>query len=196
MEYPQDVQVVFRYFPNPTNDKAMLSAQAAEAAGMQGKFWEMSDLLFSQQSIWTLMTGADFETWADGKAVDLKLDIDRFKADMQSDAVINKLTAALKEDENLSLPGTPFILINGKIYQGPLDLDSLQTTINLLLLAKKQVIGCPPMTIDVTKQYLAHLVTDKGEIVIQLFPDKAPFTVNSFVFLASRGWFDGLPSTG
>jgi cyclophilin family peptidyl-prolyl cis-trans isomerase/protein-disulfide isomerase len=192
MEYPQDVQVVFRYFPNPLHDKAMLSAQAAEAAGMQGKFWEMSDLLFNQQSTWALMTPADFETWVNGKATDLKLDLNRFKTDMNSDGVINKLTVALNEDESLSIPGTPFILLNGKIWQGPRDLDSLETAINLLLLEKKQVIGCPPMTIDVTKQYLAHLVTDKGEIVIQLFPDKAPFTVNSFVYLARRGWYDGV----
>jgi cyclophilin family peptidyl-prolyl cis-trans isomerase/protein-disulfide isomerase len=191
-EYPQDVRVVFRHFPNPAHDKALLSAQAAEAAGMQGKFWEMSDLLFNQQPIWTPMSAADFETWVNGKAADLKLDLDRFKTDMKSEGVINKLTTALNEDVSLSIPGTPFILVNGKIWQSLRDYASLKMAINLLLLEKKQVIGCPPMTIDVAKQYLAHLVTDKGEIVIQLFPDKAPFTVNSFVFLAKRGWYDGV----
>ncbi len=191
-DYPQSVQVVFRYFPNPLNDKGLLSAQAVEAAGLQGKFWEMSGLLFTQQSTWTQMSAADFETWVDGQAAGLKLDPDRFKSDMHSDEVVTKLTAAQKEDESLSLPGPPLMLVNGKIYQAPRDLESLETTINLLLLANKQVLGCPPMTIDVTRQYLAHLVTDKGEIVIQLFADQAPFTVNSFVFLANRGWFDGI----
>ena len=51
----------------------------------------------------------------------------------------------------------------------------------------------PPMTIDVTKEYYATVTMAKGgEFVIQLFPDKAPITVNSFVFLAREGYFDGV----
>jgi peptidylprolyl isomerase len=51
----------------------------------------------------------------------------------------------------------------------------------------------PPMRIDVTKQYFAMVKMAKGgEFVIQLYPDKAPITVNSFVFLACKGYFDGV----
>jgi cyclophilin family peptidyl-prolyl cis-trans isomerase len=46
--------------------------------------------------------------------------------------------------------------------------------------------------IDVTKQYIATLQTNKGDILIQLYPDKAPLSVNSFVFLARKGWYDGV----
>ena len=50
----------------------------------------------------------------------------------------------------------------------------------------------PPMTIDVTKQYFATIKLEKGgEFKIQLFPDKAPVTVNNFVFLAREGFYDG-----
>jgi cyclophilin family peptidyl-prolyl cis-trans isomerase len=53
--------------------------------------------------------------------------------------------------------------------------------------------AAPPMTIDVNKQYLATVKLAKGgEFVIQLYPDKAPITVNSFVFLARQGYFDGV----
>ena len=48
------------------------------------------------------------------------------------------------------------------------------------------------MVIDPLKQYTATLHTEKGEIVIQLFSDLAPLTVNSFVFLARNGWYDGV----
>jgi cyclophilin family peptidyl-prolyl cis-trans isomerase len=52
--------------------------------------------------------------------------------------------------------------------------------------------AAPPMTIDKTKQYTATIKMAKGgEFVIQLYPDKAPITVNSFVFLARQGFFDG-----
>jgi cyclophilin family peptidyl-prolyl cis-trans isomerase len=52
--------------------------------------------------------------------------------------------------------------------------------------------AAPPMTIDKTKQYMATVKMAKGgEFVIQLYPDKAPITVNSFVFLARQGFFNG-----
>jgi len=52
--------------------------------------------------------------------------------------------------------------------------------------------GPPPMTIDTSKEYFATIEMDKGgEIVIQLLPDKAPITVNNFVFLAQEGFYDG-----
>jgi cyclophilin family peptidyl-prolyl cis-trans isomerase len=51
----------------------------------------------------------------------------------------------------------------------------------------------PPMTIDVAKQYYATVKLEKGgEFVIQLYPDKAPLTVNNFVFLAREGYYDGV----
>ena len=57
----------------------------------------------------------------------------------------------------------------------------------------KQYSSVPPMTIDLSKQYLATVkMANGGEFVIQLFPDKAPVTVNSFVFLARQGYFDGV----
>ncbi len=60
------------------------------------------------------------------------------------------------------------------------------------LVGTKQYSAAPPMLIDVTKQYFATVKMAKGgEFVIQLYPDKAPITVNSFVFLARKGYFDG-----
>ena len=57
----------------------------------------------------------------------------------------------------------------------------------------KQYTSAPPMTIDVTKQYFATVKMVKGgQFVIQLFPDKAPITVNSFVFLAREGYYNGV----
>ena len=59
--------------------------------------------------------------------------------------------------------------------------------------AIKQYASAPPMTIDVKKQYFANFKLAKGgEFVVQLYPDKAPITVNSFVFLAKDGYFDGV----
>ena len=60
------------------------------------------------------------------------------------------------------------------------------------LVGTKTYASAPPMLIDKTKQYAATVKMAKGgEFVIQLYPDKAPVTVNSFVFLARQGYFDG-----
>jgi len=61
------------------------------------------------------------------------------------------------------------------------------------LVGTKQYASAPPMLIDKNKQYFATVKMARGgEFVIQLYPDKAPITVNSFVFLARQGYFDGV----
>jgi cyclophilin family peptidyl-prolyl cis-trans isomerase len=61
------------------------------------------------------------------------------------------------------------------------------------LVGTKQYDAAPPMTIDTNKHYLATVKMENGgEFVVELFPDKAPLTVNSFVFLANQGYFDGV----
>ena len=92
----------------------------------------------------------------------------------------------------MGLPGTPLVLINGQIYGGPRDYNSLKDILQLLLLGKRQFASCPPVTVQASRQYLATLHTDKGDVVLQLFPDKAPITVNSFLFLARNGWYDDI----
>ncbi len=56
----------------------------------------------------------------------------------------------------------------------------------------KQYSGPPPMVIDPSKRYIATISTDDGDVVIELFADKAPRTVNNFVFLAQDGYYDGV----
>ncbi|MCX6554873.1 MAG: peptidylprolyl isomerase [Candidatus Aminicenantes bacterium] len=56
----------------------------------------------------------------------------------------------------------------------------------------KQWKNPPPMTIDSKKTYQARISTARGEIVLQLFPEHAPQTVNNFVFLACENFYDGV----
>jgi cyclophilin family peptidyl-prolyl cis-trans isomerase len=56
----------------------------------------------------------------------------------------------------------------------------------------KQYDAPPPMVIDPTKRYLATISTDKGAILVELYADKTPITVNNFVFLARDGYYDGV----
>ncbi|MCL4560696.1 MAG: peptidylprolyl isomerase [Chloroflexi bacterium] len=189
-DFPEDVRVVYRHFPLSQHVEAALAAQAAEAAGLQGKFWQMHDLLFKEQANWAALTTDQLPDWLKTQAGTLGLDVTKFMTDLTSTAIVDKIKQARDEGTRIGIPGTPYLLINGKAYSGPQDYGSLTAIVKLIQLSKRQFTTCPPMTIDPQKQYLATLKTDKGDIVLQLYPDKAPLTVNSFVFLARKGWFD------
>jgi cyclophilin family peptidyl-prolyl cis-trans isomerase/protein-disulfide isomerase len=192
-EHPQEVRVVSRIFPLMSiNDKAALAAQAAEAAAAQDKFWEMHHLLYAQQANWTKLSVADFEKWLNAQASSLGMNADQFRTDLKREDIVAKVQQAWEGGQKIGLPGTPLILINGQIYGGPRDHASLNDIVQLLMLGKRQYISCPAVTVQKNKQYIATLHTEKGDVVLQLFPDKAPMTVNSFLFLVRNGWYDNI----
>jgi cyclophilin family peptidyl-prolyl cis-trans isomerase/2-hydroxychromene-2-carboxylate isomerase len=192
-EHPEDVRVVSRIFPLiAVNDKAALAAQAAEAAGEQDRFWEMHQLLYTQQENWVNLPVADFEQWLSAQVSALGMDVDQFQADLKRDDIVAKVQEAWEGGQKIGLPGTPLILINGQIYGGPRDYNSLNEILQLILLGKRQYASCPSITVQQSKQYIATLHTQNGNVVIQLFADKAPMTVNSFLFLVREGWYDNI----
>lgn len=193
-QFPEDLRIVFRHFPLVSiHDKALLATQAAEAAGLQDAFWEMHDYLFENQSLWSPLTVDDFETWlVNTTAPMLDLDSDQFEADLNSEEIVSFAQEAWDYGQSIGLPGTPFYVLNGSPYNGPLDEFSIQSIIQLQELEEIQYSECPPVIIDPLKQYIATIQTENGDIVVELFPDVAPLAVNSFVFLAKNGWFDGV----
>ncbi len=192
-EHPNDVRVVSRIFPlMKINDKAALAAQAAEAAAEQDKFWEMHDLLYAQQDNWISLSAEDFEQWISAQASGVGMNVDQFKSDLKREDIVTEIRDAWESGQKLGLPGTPLILINGQIYGGPRNYDSLNNIIRLIALGKRQYTSCPAITVQRDKQYIATLHTEKGDIAIRLFADTAPMTVNSFLFLVRNGWYDNI----
>jgi cyclophilin family peptidyl-prolyl cis-trans isomerase len=194
-DYPEDVRIVYRHFPLlQSHDKAALAAQASEAAGGQGEFWAMHDLIFERQSEWNPLSVEQFQEWLVQRAAELGIEQGIFAADLVSQEIVDRVQAAYDHGAEIGLPGTPFVLFNGQIWPNnlPLSQDYLTALIELELLGEQQFTTCPPMTIDPSKRYVATLKTEQGDIVLELFPDKAPITVNNFIFLARSGWYDGV----
>jgi len=192
-ENPNEIRYVSRIFPlSGAKDKTVLATQAVEAANKQNMFWELHDLLFSQQESWINLPVEDFEQWVTAQASALGMDVEQFQADLKSEAVFNLIKDYFDEGQDAGVFGVPLVVINGEIYLGPQDYSSLNEIIQLIILGNRHFTECPPMLIQRTKQYIATLHTEKGDVVIQLLPDKAPFTVNSFVFLAQNGWYDDI----
>ncbi|MDK1081972.1 MAG: peptidylprolyl isomerase [Anaerolineae bacterium] len=191
--HPKNVRFVYRHFSyTALFDKSEMAARAAEAAADQGKFWEMHDILFEMQAEWVDLTPDAFERWLTTQARALELDKAQFTTYLNSKGAIEQVKSAAEEAEQIGIPQIPFYLINGQIYQGPTNFEPLSQVISLIALGEQQFTDCPPFTINPEKQYLAKLETEKGELVLLLYPDKAPLAVNSFVFLAQAGWFDNI----
>ncbi len=103
----------YRHFPlRQIHPNAQLAAQASEAAGIQGKFWEMHDLLFEKQSEWA--TSLNPKRHFINYAGELGLNEDRFKLDLNSDEVKAQVNAHADEAAALGLPGTPAFVYNGE----------------------------------------------------------------------------------
>jgi len=112
-EYPGEIRVVFYNYPLPAHSHAMPAARASVAAGNQGKFWEMHDLLFNHQ---TQLTDEDLDRYA----TELELDLERFHADLRSAAVQASIDADRELGHTLHVEGTPTFFINGRHFrEGP-----------------------------------------------------------------------------
>jgi protein-disulfide isomerase len=108
-----DTKLVFRYFPlYQIHKNAVVSAYAAESAGAQGKYWEMHDLLFANQSNWSEL--ADPLEYFVGLAKDAGVtNLDQFKTDITSKKFKDRIQKDLVESLSLDLPGTPTLYFNG-----------------------------------------------------------------------------------
>jgi cyclophilin family peptidyl-prolyl cis-trans isomerase/protein-disulfide isomerase len=188
-KYPNDLRLVYRFFPLPGHSNSSIAAYAAEAAGRQGKFFEFSEFLFANQSKWGGLSTRDAEAWFVAQADSFALDAEKFKADINSDSVHQVVDTSFKSAMDAKVPGTPFLLVNN-IEQPQMDINALSEQVELYKLNQRAYKTCPPVVIDPKKQYEATLKTEKGNIVIKLFADKAPLAVNNFVFLARAGWFN------
>ena len=190
--YPKDVRLVYRHFPlTEIHDKAQISAEAAEAAGVQGKFWEMHDILFEMHDSWQELSVDDFRSKLDEYARQIGLDVEQFDSDLKAGKFTAKVQAARDFAQAIGLGGTPFILVNESVWPdflSYLDYKQLDGVVKFFVYDTY-----PDMTIDADKQYTADIVTDKGTVQIELYPKAAPLAVNSFVYLARQGFYDGVP---
>lgn len=199
--YPEDIRLIFRYFPvlGGENDNGVVAAKAAEAAGLQGKFWEMHDMLYATQEAWKDLDPESFSDYIWEHVIAFGLDLDQFDADVNSEEINQKIIQHYDEALNLS-PGPPVVLVNGT--QTPpyistvgdffIWLETLMVPYGRHL-ADQQFSECPPLAIDPEAEYTATLHTEKGDILLALYPDVAPMAVNSFIFLAENDYYDNTP---
>jgi protein-disulfide isomerase len=111
-EYESRLRVVFRNFPLAMHQHAREAALAAEAAGLQGHFWEMHDVLYREQDTWSKASNVRelFESYAGT----IGLDLDKFKSDMDSEQTKARVDADRQRGESLGIQTTPTLFINNQ----------------------------------------------------------------------------------
>lgn len=103
-------RVIFHHFPLISHAHAREAAYAAEAAGLQGRFWEMHDLIFKEQAAWS--KAGDAQPLFVAYAGLLGLNVDRFTQDMKGEQVKDRVDADVKRGSALGVTNTPTIFIN------------------------------------------------------------------------------------
>jgi hypothetical protein len=115
-KYKNEVRFIFRNFPLSTlHPNARAAAAAAEAAGLQGKYWEMHDQLYANQQSWENLNGEQRTNLFTGYAVALGVDKDQFVKDLDNQKVLDKLSFDIALGGKVGVSGTPSIYVNGKI---------------------------------------------------------------------------------
>jgi cyclophilin family peptidyl-prolyl cis-trans isomerase len=188
---PDQIQLIYRQFPLLVlNDKAGWAAELALSADAQGAFWEMHDLLYDEQPIWTELSATKFLTWAEDSASRLGLDSDQIASDLRESVYGETVENAYLQGVNSGLPGTPFLLLNGQWFRASPTLTNLEAAIRLELLGSMQYDQPPILQIESDTLYFARIKLTTGDVLIQLFPKSAPTNVANFIYLAREGWFD------
>jgi len=157
-EYGDRLRVVFRHMPLRTHEHALLAARAAEAAGLQGRFWEMHDMLFENALRWTKGVDSVGPDAPASRRLDsnilamdievrdvffryaemLHLDVDRFKQDLDSDVVRARVESDRARGDGLKIDRTPTIYVNGHhlASTSSLNLEGLRAAIDAALAGK------------------------------------------------------------
>lgn len=184
---------MFRHFPLlGLHDKASLAGQSAEAAGAQGFFWEMHDLIFERFAEWTTLDPAAFERWLVEAADEIPgLDTAALAADLQAATFAPLMQTSYDFNRAAGLSGTPTVFFNGALFRPGLSPINLEAYVRLTLLEQRKFEFVPPPALQDGRDYYATLHLNLGDLVVRLYPDSAPQAVNSFVYLAQEGWLDG-----
>ncbi|MBV8897380.1 MAG: DsbA family protein [Acidobacteriaceae bacterium] len=124
LQHPRNIRLVFRHYPlSGIHPHALQAAEAAEAAGAQGKFWEMHDQLFANQGALHTKNLLNY-------AEKLALDMTRFSRELKGGVYEDRIRLDFRRGVSNGVYGTPGLFINGIRYNGPLDATAVSNFID------------------------------------------------------------------
>jgi peptidyl-prolyl cis-trans isomerase B (cyclophilin B) len=199
------VQLVYRYFPlTHANDKALVASHALEAAGNQGKFWELLDILSEKNAEIETVAYADITNTLKSYATTLGLDLAKFEQDLGSPETAARVQRDIDSAEVALVDGTPTIFLDSQsINPGVFTQPEVVTQVLAYAEDRRMMFegidlksydfNAPEQVAGPDSQYEMTWKTTQGDVTIALDASLAPVSVNSIVFLAQKGYFDGSP---
>jgi len=130
-EFGDQLQIVFRHYPLTSHRHSQLAARTAEAAGAQGKFWEMAHKLYEEQTSWSGV--GDPTSLFEGYATELGLDISQLQTDRDRQELIDHMRLDMGDGDQLGVRGTPSMTLNGEELEIPADYQELSDAIRAQL---------------------------------------------------------------
>ena len=134
--YPNQVKLIFKQFPLDSHPQASISAAAALAAHRQGKFWQMHDALFANRTRLSRKTILEV-------AQSMGLDMKRFTADLDSPDIKKAIDKDVQDGDRAGVEATPTVFVNGKRYNGSLELDAFKKVLDAELQPKTKASAAP-----------------------------------------------------
>lgn len=116
-EFGNDLALVYRHFPLPSHKNAKPMAMIAEAAGKQNKFWEMHEIIFTNQNKWS--NSSDVTEIGLDYAKQIGLDVERFEKDLNSSELKKEINRIINANSKLGISYTPSFFLNGKLIPNP-----------------------------------------------------------------------------
>lgn len=128
-DFPDDLKIVYRHFPLPQHKNAKIAAYASEAAGAQGKFFEMADKIFEQQKDWENSSEENALKIFKNSAIELNLDMKKFEESLDSEEIKNAVQNNYKDGMALNINYTPTFYLNGNKIVNPKNYDEFKKMI-------------------------------------------------------------------
>jgi len=153
--YPEDVRVVFQQFPLSMHPGAEPAARAAIAAQAQGRFWAMHDRLFAERHAGGSERLVEL-------AMELGLDPDRFRADLEAGATAERVKAEQQKGREIGVRSTPNFFINGRLVEGALKPDALRQLVDLERAQAQQLVDAGSKRGDVYARYMRAAIDQHG----------------------------------
>ena len=153
--YPDDVRVVFQQFPLGMHPGAEPAARASIAAQAQGRFWAMHDRLFAERHAGGSERLVEL-------AIELGLDPDRFRADLEAEATAARVRSEQQKGREIGVRSTPNFFINGRLVEGALKPDALRELVDLERAQAQQLVDAGSKRSDVYARYMRAAIDQHG----------------------------------
>jgi len=155
-DFENELTLVFRHFPLSQHKNALPSSFAVEAAGRQGKFWEMVDVVYKNQNEWSVSSKPN--DYFDKYAKELGLNLEKFKTDSDSKEVRDKVQSDYADGALLGVNSTPTFYLNGEKIRAPRSLDEFKSII-------ASAISNSPLDVSDEEADVYHAHFDLGIVI-------------------------------